>query len=411
MTLREALDLLELNERTLEQSMLESSLQNRLEHTELRHVLRVFEAYRKVNAFLNPSFNTQGDARMTIIDESVPGGPMLEVTRASAPLATASSANSLKERDTFSDTMIETWAAADAALNESKATLSKATLSKATLSKSTLALEGAAPRAAGVNLFAMLGLIAAAFSVGMIVLGPTMSLILKPSAISPSSPVPSISAPSTSAPSVSSLPPVVTAPPAPVVTPVAPVVASRPAVTRPAPPIAVAVKPVAPADPIKPAVSVKPPASVKPTAPAITKPAARPAVTAKPPVVRVEPRATPRPRVVTPRVTTQPRVTAQPRVVTPRVTSQPRVTTTQPRVAARRINPTPLASSRPLMTVAPSRRAVNQRQFAQWDSAGVVLRYRSWRLVPDAVRGLSADAFKAAIFVARDPASLPDIRR
>ena len=385
MTLREALDLLELNERTLEQSMLESSLQNRLEHTELRHVLRVFEAYRKVNAFLNPSFNTQGDARMTIIDESVPGGPMLEVTKASFP--TASSAVAVKERDTFSDTMIETWSATEATMPEPK---------------TTLALDPVAPRAAGVNLFVMLGLVAAAFSVGMVVLGPTMSLLFKRPAISASSPVPSSPVPSSPAPSspaavVSSRPPVVAAPPvaaAVAAPPVAPVVTPPASVARPAPPVVV--KPVVPAAPLAPAKS----APVKqPVAAAITKPAVRPTVTKQPPVVRAEPRVTPRPRAATPRNASRPRVTVQPRV------------TPQPRATPRRTTLTPRALNRSASVALPSRRVVNQRQFAQWDSAGVVLRYRSWNLVPDAVRGLSATMFKAAIFVARDPASLPDIQR
>ena len=358
MTLREALDLLELNERTLEQSMLESSLQNRLEHTELRHVLRVFEAYRKVNAFLNPSFNTQGDARMTIIDESAPGGPMLEVTKAAVP--TASAVMTVSERDTFSDTMIETSTATDAMRVEPK---------------STLTLEAAAPRADGVNLFVMLGLIAAAFSVGMVVLGPTMSLIFKPSASSALRPAPSVSSLEPVAPVVTA-PPVVTPPVAPVVTPSAPI-------AQPAPPVAVAVKPAPPAEP------------------AITKPVVRPSVTTEPPAVaQIKPRVTPQPRVTAPRVTA-PRVTA-PRVATPRVTAQPRI-------AARRAAPTPSASSRTLNVAAPTRRTANQRQFVNWDNAGVVLRYRSWTLVPDAVRGLSTNAFRAAVFVARDPASLPDI--
>ena len=361
MTLREALDLLELNERTLEQSMLESSLQNRLEHTELRHVLRVFEAYRKVNAFLNPSFNTQGDARMTIIDESVPGGPMLEVTRSAIPVAAASAAVTAGERDTFSDTMIET------------STIAEATRIKP---KSTLALGAAESRADGVNLFVMLGLIAAAFSVGMVVLGPTMSLLLKPAAPSAVRPSP--------APSISSPAPIIAAPPVVIAPPAAPVVKPSAPVAQPTPPVVATVKPVAPVAPIKP------------VTPAITKPVVRPAAPTKPPVVaQVKPRVTPTPRVSTPRVT------AQPRVAAPRVRVQPRVAALL----------TPRASSRPQSVAVPSRRTVNQRQFSNWDGAGVVLRYRSWSLVPDAVRGLSTNAFRVAVFVARDPASLPDIPR
>ena len=359
MTLREALDLLELNERTLEQSMLESSLQNRLEHTELRHVLRVFEAYRKVNAFLNPSFNTQGDARMTIIDESVSNGPMLEVARADVPLVAASSTAALKNSDTFSDTMIETSTAWEAQQSEVRPTLPS---------------PASARRGDGVNLFVMLGLVAVAFSVGVVVLGPTMALVLK-------RPVSS-----SAVPSVSSAVPSVTAPPAAVVvTPPAPVV--QPALVAP---VAVAAKPVprvATAKPVPPAVTVEPapPAAivVKPVAPAITKPAKRPAVS------------------------TKPAVASQPRVTAPRATA-PRVTV-QPRVATRRVGATPRFSG--VGVAAPSRPRINQRQFSQWDKAGAVLRYRSWALVPAALRGSSTNAFRAAVFVARDPASLPDIAR
>jgi hypothetical protein len=57
-----------------------------------------------------------------------------------------------------------------------------------------------------------------------------------------------------------------------------------------------------------------------------------------------------------------------------------------------------------------SRRAANNAQFKRWDESGAVLRYRSWALVPDSVRALSPSAFRAAVFVARDPASLPDIK-
>lgn len=400
MTLREALDLLELNERTLEQSMLESSLQNRLEHTELRHVLRVFEAYRKVNAFLNPSFNTSGDARMTIIDESVPGGPMLEVTKADVPMATATLAATLKNSDTFSDTMIETSTAWEALQSEVKPAAPSAVSTR---------------RGDGVNLFVVLGLVAAAFGVGVVVLGPTMSLMLNRPVSS--SAVPSVS----SSPSPA---PVVAAPPAAtVVAPVAPIVQPAPVA-----PIVIAAQPVVPvatAQPVPPVVTVKPapPAAVaaKPVAPAITKPATRPAVSAKP-AVNTKPAVTPQPRATAPKLTaprattpraSAPRVTA-PRVTTPRATT-PRATaprvTVQPRPATRRVGVTPRVSSSAAGVAVPSRPRINQRQFSQWDKTGAVLRYRSWALVPAALRGLSPSAFKAAVFVARDPASLPDIAR
>jgi hypothetical protein len=56
-----------------------------------------------------------------------------------------------------------------------------------------------------------------------------------------------------------------------------------------------------------------------------------------------------------------------------------------------------------------SNRVVNQRQFARWDRSGAVLRYRSWDLVPDSVRALSGARFRAAVFVATSPASMPDL--
>jgi len=393
MTLREALDLLELNERTLEQSMLEASLQNRLEHTELRHVLRVFEAYRKVNAFLNPSFNTQGDARMTIIDESVPGGPMLEVTKTDVPVvAVASSGITPKNNDTFSDTMIETSAAWEATSSGMQSAVRPAVSSAAS-----------APRGDGVNLFVMLGLIAAAFSVGVVVLGPTMALVLNRPVSS--SAVPSVSSAVPSASSSPSVAPIVTAPPSATV--VAPVV--QPALVAPA---VIAAQPVPPVADIKPVPPIAP--VVKPVAPAITKPTTRPAVVAKPtvttkPVAAIKPTVTSRPRVAAPRVTA-------PRVTTPRTTATiPRAATlratVQPRLATRRVGTTPRVSSSSVGVAAPSRPRINQLQFSRWDKSGAVLRYRSWALVPVALRGLSPGAFKAAIFVARDPASLPDIAR
>jgi hypothetical protein len=85
MTLREALVILDLSERTLEPSMLNISLKNRLEKTELRNVTRVLEAYRKVNSFLNPTLDTQGDSKGTVIDEPIEDGPPIQTTRPTIP--------------------------------------------------------------------------------------------------------------------------------------------------------------------------------------------------------------------------------------------------------------------------------------------------------------------------------------
>ncbi len=81
MTLREALVILDLSERTLEPSMLNISLKNRLEKTDLRNVTRVLEAYRKVNSFLNPTLDTQGDSKGTVIDEPVEDGPPIQTAK------------------------------------------------------------------------------------------------------------------------------------------------------------------------------------------------------------------------------------------------------------------------------------------------------------------------------------------
>ena len=85
MTLREALVILDLSERTLEPSMLNISLKNRLEKTDLRNVTRVLEAYRKVNSFLNPTLDTAGDSKGTVIDEPVEDGPPIQTTKAVIP--------------------------------------------------------------------------------------------------------------------------------------------------------------------------------------------------------------------------------------------------------------------------------------------------------------------------------------
>jgi hypothetical protein len=85
MTLREALVILDLSERTLEPSMLNISLKNRLEKTDLRNVTRVLEAYRKVNSFLNPTLDTQGDSKGTVIDEPVEDGPPIQTAKSAVP--------------------------------------------------------------------------------------------------------------------------------------------------------------------------------------------------------------------------------------------------------------------------------------------------------------------------------------
>ncbi len=87
MTLREALDILELNPNSLDRQVLESTLRKNLESIELRNVMRLLEAYRKANAFINPTLATHGDVRVTMIDEPVPDGPPLNQRPAAKRLA------------------------------------------------------------------------------------------------------------------------------------------------------------------------------------------------------------------------------------------------------------------------------------------------------------------------------------
>jgi chemotaxis protein histidine kinase CheA len=90
-TLREALDILELNPNSLDRPLLESTLRKNLETIELRNVMRLLEAYRKANAFINPTLATHGDVRVTMIDEPVPDGPPLNQRPAAKRLSDESS--------------------------------------------------------------------------------------------------------------------------------------------------------------------------------------------------------------------------------------------------------------------------------------------------------------------------------
>jgi hypothetical protein len=86
-TLREALDILELNPNSLDRQLLENTLRKNLENIELRNVMRLLEAYRKANAFINPTLATHGDVRVTMIDEPIPDGPPLNQRPAAKRLA------------------------------------------------------------------------------------------------------------------------------------------------------------------------------------------------------------------------------------------------------------------------------------------------------------------------------------
>ncbi|MFN3266592.1 MAG: hypothetical protein ACK41E_07110, partial [Deinococcales bacterium] len=87
MTLREALDILELNPNTIDREVLEHSLKKHLEAVEIRNVMRLLEAYRKANAFINPTLATHGDVRVTMIDGPIPDGPPLNIRPAAKRLS------------------------------------------------------------------------------------------------------------------------------------------------------------------------------------------------------------------------------------------------------------------------------------------------------------------------------------
>jgi hypothetical protein len=429
MTLREALDMLELNERTLEQSMLDVALHNRLEHTELRHVMRVFEAYRKVNAFLNPSLNTQGDARVTIIDESVPGMATMEFSKAAAPdhwgssdtniasgiapSVPSSQLANLNPRDSFSDHLIETSAVETSIIEPSERDF--------VVYPTEMRLPSTADRrgGSGISAIALMGLGALAFAAGVLVIGPLLGRVMPPRAPTvTTTPVASSPVPPTINPVA---PPATVTPPAPVSVAQTP----QPSITPPA-----TTPPVAPTPPraSSPAPSAEPPATISPstaqvpaakppvaTPPAATSPVAKPPVAVSPPRAAATP-AMPRPvrSQISAPTTSTPRVLAS-RVVTPRATPRrvvPRASIA-PVTTARRAVTRPTRVVTPAPRVAPivSQRVLNERQFASWDRRGAVLRYRSWSLVPSAVRALSAAKFRAAVFVASNPAAMPDLPR
>jgi hypothetical protein len=437
MTLREALDMLELNERTLEQSMLDVALHNRLEHTELRHVMRVFEAYRKVNAFLNPSLNTQGDARVTIIDESVPGMETMEFSKAAAPdhwgssdtsIASSHSAAqqqaNLNPRDSFSDHLIETSVVETSIVEPSDRDF--------VVYPTEVRLPTVAERRAGtgISAIALMGLGALAFGAGVLVIGPLLGRLMPPRAPTvttapvAAAPVPPTINPVTPPASSAAVQPrTPTTPPAPInvaPTPAAPPVQTVPPRQTVTPPASNSPAPVAPPRASSPAPQTVPsvPDSPRVTeAPTANPPAPKPSVAATTP--RASSPTTPKPaqpRVTTPRAA--PPQAANPRAVT---SSSAPIRTTQPRVPPARVatsnrpvtpqvqRPTRVGTPRVAPVVA--QRVLNERQFVRWDRRGAVLRYRSWNLVPSAVRNLSTAKFRAAVFVATSPAAMPDLPR
>jgi hypothetical protein len=425
MTLREALDLLELNERTLEQSMLETSLQNRLEHTDLRHVLRVFEAYRKVNAFLNPSFNTQGDARLTIVDESAPGMPAPELALAAPADGVARTAPA---RDTQSDTRWESGAtptdARDTFSENLVVTDAAQPVRNATVPKN--AAPDQPKSAKGISALAFASLLGGAFAIGILGIGPLLGALTgrQPEVAVTSRPVEAVAptvtppaanptpAPSSITPSIApSAQPVAPSPQAAPASPVAasPAPTTPPAAARPNTPEPTAIKPAAP----------KPTATKPNAAPNATARSSRPtqgnAGASRPTVAPSQPRAgAVRPSTAVPRASSPVATAATPRRA-PAQTNTRRATApraTPARASSSRTTPA-RAAPRVTAPVAPTltRRAANERQFTRWDRGGAVLRYRSWALVPDAVRRLSPAAFRSAVFVASSPATLPDIAR
>ena len=361
MTLREALDLLELNERTLEQSMLDTSLQNRLEHTELRHVLRVFEAYRKVNAFLNPSLNTQGDARVTIIDESVPGDPSAEVSQATSLWAMSSSQP--RVNDTFDETMIETssWEpfnpeafappvpvrstgvqptvmqpVAPRVESPGKNPLALDSSTPTTVIRNpTLATQASPASRGGLSALALMGLGAAAFGAGVLVLGPLLGRAVPPRTTS--APPAVVIAPPIMQP-VPAVPPTVTVRPG---TPPA----ATPAVTLPSETLPSATNPSLstterPAPSSSSPVNSSPPATTAPVAPA-TPQAAKP----------VTPAAAPNTPVVSP-VTPKPQQSASPKPVVSSSNANTKPVQAAPSTAPSQ--PKPVMAAKPKVNVQPS---------------------------------------------------------
>jgi hypothetical protein len=500
MTLREALDILELNPNTLDRAVLESTLKKHLEGIEIRNVMRLMEAYRKANAFINPTLATHGDVRVTMIDEPIPDGPPLNMRPAAKRLS--EDPQRLK-RDfasgaTFDESILKAPAASSAPvydprtfetqemmIGEIASPMSPPPNRNIELVPSERKAK-AAPRQSAAGFWGMVavGAVAAA-SLGYFGASGFSSLFGR----SPNAAVSAQTAPSP--------------------------------VSQPATPKPNALKPTT-------ATSTKPPANTSTTsANANTKPPANTSTTSavsanvKPPANST---ATPptnssaaKPNPTTPQVTTKP-VSTQPPVTQtkPAVSSstKPVNTPTQSDVAAKlqaerqakleaarkakleaerqakleatrveanrqalllkqrqaeqaavqrvaqqraaRLEAQRLATRREAQRVAALReaqklaalreaqqaaarreaqqvaarraaqqaaakltkpkpsvsvRVVNQGSFNAWDRAGAVLRYPSWSAIPDSVRALSPARFRAVVYVASSPATLPGLPR
>jgi hypothetical protein len=475
MTLREALDILELNPNTLDRNILENSLKKHLEGIELRNVMRLMEAYRKANAFINPSLATHGDVRVTMIDEPVPDGPPLNL-RPAAKRLTEDNSQRLK-RDfasggTFDESILKAPNSASVPVYDPRAfetqemMMDEVVPLAGSANVEIVPTERAkAPRQSAARFWSMVVLGgAAAASIGYF----GASLVLPPLLGAPNTAVSSQLRPTTN-----------------VSTPTATVQPGTPSAT---------IKPNTPSTTgVSQNTTVKPSTPVNTTTPTdlnVNKPTApKPIVTPTPTqsntakleaerLAKLE--ATKREaarlaklqadqaakleaerlaklqaarlaqakleanqlaaeqaaanrqaellaqrranqlaaqrranaaaeRVAAERVMARreaQRLEAQ-RLETQRLEAQRQAKRVAAKREAEQAAAKRAAAAKPVVSV----RAANQGSFAAWDRAGAVLRYPSWAAIPDSVRALSPAQFRAVVYVASSPATLPGIPR
>ena len=448
MTLREALDILELNPNSLDRQLLESTLRKNLENIELRNVMRLLEAYRKANAFINPTLATHGDVRVTMIDEPIADGPPLNQRPAAKRLADSNNLPRLKRDFAAGATFDESILRAPSVVNNP--TLSEASVfatqeimpnelptQMARTPKANVSVVPVdhAPENKRVSLLWVVG-VAAAGLAAIFTIMPVLSPSKKIQAVAP----PVINKPVVTKPVITK--PVVTKP------------ATSSTTTKPA---TVPAKPVTPTTVTKPVtIATKPVASSTTTKPT-TKPVA-PSITAKPiipkpqvafipkPVVdvaalerarvaavqrreaarvaraleqrRLEVRAQRRlaaqreaAQLAAQRQATQLAARREAQQATARREAQQAAARREAQQAAARREVQRQAQKAASRQVTTSARVINRGAFNGWDRSGAVLRYPSWAAVPDSVRALPASQFRASVYVAASPASLPGIPR
>jgi hypothetical protein len=508
MTLREALDILELNPNTLDRTVLETSLKKHLEGIELRNVMRLLEAYRKANAFINPTLATHGDVRVTMIDEPMPDGPPLNIRPAAKRLS--EDPQRLK-RDfapgsTFDESILKAPAASSAPVYDPKAFETQEMMINDIAppmslpeNKNIEIVPGEpkakpAPRQSAAGFWGMVavGAVAAtalgyfgASGVNALLGGATNAEVSAQTApvaaVKPATPnatkpaVPNATKPNPAKPNTANTVKPVAANNQPNSLSVKP-----PSNPSPKPPANSSQKPPANSSPkpstssttvpevaATPSTSTLPPATQQPIAqnnpPASndTKPINTPTQsdaaekieaeriakleaerTAKLEAPRVEANRqalllkqrqieeAAAQRVAQQRAARQEaqrlaarreaqrlvaqreaqRLVAQreaQRLETQRAAEQAAARRAAEQAAARRAAEQAAARAKPTVSV----RAVNQGSFNAWDRAGAVLRYSSWAAIPDSVRALSPARFRAVVYVASSPATLPGLPR